>query len=133
MIRSFLGSFLWCLVTFLMMAIIIDIFSFIDDIVKYKIPSLSILAFYVYYSPTILIQVTPMAALLSTIYVLSNLNKTSEITAMKACGISLWRILTPILILGIIISVATFIINDKVIPPSSKISSYIRQNELEKE
>jgi len=37
------------------------------------------------------------------------------------------------LVLGIIISVATFIINDKVIPTSSKISSYIRQNELEKE
>jgi len=36
-----------CLVTFLVMAIIIDIFSFIDNIVKYKIPGLSIFAFYV--------------------------------------------------------------------------------------
>ena len=114
-------------------AVIIDIFSFIDNIVKYKIPGLSILAFYIYYSPTILIQVTPMAALLSTIYVLSNLNKTSEITAMKACGISLWRVLTPILVLGIIISISTFIVNDKVIPTSSKIATYIRENELEKE
>lgn len=130
---SFLASFTWCLVTFLVMAIIIDIFSFIDNIVRYKIPGISILAFYVYYSPTILIQVTPMAALLSTIYVLSNLNKNSEITAMKACGISLWRILRPILVIGFIISVATYIVNDKVIPTSSRISEYIRINELEKE
>lgn len=130
---SFATSFVWCLVTFLMMAVIIDIFSFIDNIVKYKIPGLSILAFYIYYSPTILIQVTPMAALLSTIYVLSNLNKNSEITAMKACGIGLWRILRPILVLGFMISVVTYIVNDRVIPTSSKISAYIRKNELEKE
>lgn len=133
MVRSFLTSFIWCLLMFVVMAVIIDIFSFIDDIVKYKIPAMSILAFYVYYTPTILIQVTPMATLLSTIYVLSNLNKHSEITAMKACGMSLWRILTPILVLGLMISIATFIINDKIIPTSSKVATYIRQNELEKE
>lgn len=132
-VKSFLSSFVWCLVMFVVMAVIIDIFSFIDDIVKYKIPGMSIAAFYIYYIPTILIQVTPMAALLSTIYVLSNLNKHSEITAMKACGMSLWRIITPMLILGFIISILTFIVNDRVIPTSSKVASYIRTNELEKE
>ena len=131
MVKSFLSSFLWCLVMFVVMAVIIDIFSFIDDIVTYKIPALSITAFYVYYIPTILVQVIPMATLLSTIYILSNLNKHSEITAMKACGISLWRILTPILILGMFISVMTFIVNDRIIPTSSKVAAYIRENELE--
>lgn len=133
MVRAFLSSFLWCLLMFVVMAIIIDIFSFIDDIVRYRIPGMSIAAFYVYYTPTILIQVTPMATLLSTIYVLSNLNKHSEITAMKACGMSLWRIITPVLVLGLVISIATFIVNDKIIPTSSKVAAYIRTNELEKE
>jgi LPS export ABC transporter permease LptG len=115
------------------MAVIIDIFSFIDDIVKYKIPGASIAAFYVYYIPTIFIQVTPMAVLLSTIFVLSNLNKHNEITAMKSSGISLWRILSPLLIIGFIVSVVVFVVNDKVIPVSSRIASYIRTEELEKE
>ena len=83
--------------------------------------------------PTIFIQVIPMATLLSTIYVLSNLNKHSEIIAMKACGMSLWRIISPLVILGFIISVVTLAINDRVIPTSSRIATYIRQNELEKE
>lgn len=132
-VRGFLGPFLWCLLLFNVMAVIIDIFSFIDNIVKYKIPGASIAAFYVYYLPTIFIQVTPMAVLLSSIFVLSNLNKHNEITAMKSSGISLWRILAPILIVGFIISAVVFIVNDRVIPISSKVSNYIRTEELEKE
>lgn len=117
---------------FIVLAIIIDIFSFIDDIVKYKIPTASIISFYVYYCPTILIQVAPMAVLLSTIYVLSNLNKHNEIKAMMSSGISLWRALAPILIIGFLISAAIFIINDRVIPLSSRRSNIIRREELEK-
>lgn len=133
MVRGFLGPFLWCLFLFTIMAIIIDIFSFIDDIVKFKIPFTSIIAFYVYYSPTIILQVTPMAVLLSTIFSLSNLNKHNEIIAMKSSGISLWRILAPILIIGSIISLCIFAINDRIIPISSKVAGAIRRDELEKE
>ncbi len=133
MVKGFLSPFVWCLFIFTIMAIIIDIFSFIEDIVKFKIPGTALAAFYIYYSPTILLQVTPMAALLSTIFVLSNLNKNNEITAMKSSGISLWRIMSPVIILGLIISVASFIVSDKVIPISSKVASMIRREELEKE
>lgn len=133
MVRGFLGPFVWCVLVFIVMAVIIDIFSFIDDIVRFKIPLSSIAAFYVYYTPTIFIQVTPMAALLSTIYVLSNLNKHNEITAMKSSGISLWRIMAPVLIIGLVTCAVVFIVNDRVIPMSSKISNIIRRDELEKE
>lgn len=132
-VRGFLGPFLWCLFLFIVLAVIIDIFSFIDDIVKYKIPLSSIISFYVYYSPTIFLQVAPMASLLSTIYILSNLNKHNEITAMKSGGISLWRILAPMLVLGFIVSMVIFMVNDKVIPVSSRVASVIRRDELEKE
>ncbi|MDO8535900.1 MAG: LptF/LptG family permease [Candidatus Omnitrophota bacterium] len=130
--KGFLSSFIWCLFVFVIMAVIIDIFSFIDDIVKYKIPLQSVFAFYFYYIPTIFVQVMPMAALLSTIYMLSNLNKNNEIIAMKSSGVGLWRILTPLLVLGFLISVFTFIINDRVIPLTSKVSQMIRREELEK-
>ena len=132
MAKGFLSSFLWCLFVFVIMAVIIDIFSFIDDIVTYKIPLQSVAAFYVYYIPTMFIQIMPMAALLATIYMLSNLNKNNEIIAMKSSGVSLWRILTPLLVLGFLISALTFVVNDRVIPLTSKVSQMIRREELEK-
>ncbi|MBN2453365.1 MAG: LPS export ABC transporter permease LptG [Candidatus Omnitrophica bacterium] len=131
MAKGFLAPFSWCMILFIVMAIIIDIFSFIDDIIKFKIPITSLAAFYVYYTPTIFLQVAPMAALLSSIYLLSNLNKNSEITAMKSSGISLWRILTPLLILGLLISSVVFVVNDKVNPIASRTANYIRREELE--
>lgn len=130
--KSFISSFIWCLLVFVLMAVIIDIFSFIDDIIKNKIPFQSIFAFYFYYIPTVFIQIIPMAVLLSTIYMLSNLNKNNEIIAMKSSGIGLWRILAPILVTGFIISALTFMVNDRVIPLTSKISQMIRREELEK-
>lgn len=132
MVKGFLAPFIWCLLLFNIMAVIIDIFSFIDDIVKYKIPASSIAAFYVYYIPTIFIQVAPMAVLLACMYFLSNLNKHSEITAMRSSGISIWRLLAPIILIGFIISAIVFIVNDKVIPISSRVSTAIRHDELEK-
>jgi lipopolysaccharide export system permease protein len=133
MTKGFITPFVWCIFIFVVMAIIIDIFSFIEDIVKYHIPASSIFAFYVYYTPTIVIQVAPMAMLLSTIFILSNLNKHNELIAMKSSGISLWRIMVPMLMFGLIISMLMFIVNDRVIPISSKVSNSIRRDELEKE
>ena len=133
LVKGFLGPFLWCLFIFIIMAIIIDIFSFIDDIVKFHIPLQSIVSFYFYYTPTIFLQVTPMAMLLSTIYVLSTLNKNNEIVAMKSSGISLWRIMAPILLIGAFVSIIVFAVNDKIIPPSSRKAAVIRREELERE
>lgn len=133
MSKNFAASFIWCMFVFVVMAVTIDIFSFIDDIVKNKIPFQSIFAFYFYYTPTIIIQqVTPMAVLLSTIYVLSNLNKNNEIIAMKSSGIGLWRILAPLLVIGFLISIFVYIANDRIIPITSKVSQMIRREELEK-
>jgi lipopolysaccharide export system permease protein len=133
MTRGFVAPFIWCLFIFVVMAVIIDIFSFIEDIVKFHIPASSIFAFYIYYTPTIVVQVAPMAMLLSTIFILSNLNKHNELIAMKSSGISLWRIMMPLVMFGIIISMMAFIVNDRVIPISSKVSNAIRRDELEKE
>jgi len=73
-----------------------------------------------------------MAVLLSTIYLLSNLNKHNEIIAMKTSGLSLWRIILPILAMGFLISGIVFLVNDRVIPITSKVSNLIRREELEK-
>ncbi len=131
LIRGFAGPLVWCILVFVLMAVIIDIFSFIDDIVKFKIPLASIISFYVYYTPTIFLQVVPMAVLLSTIFLLSNLNKHNELTAMKSSGISLWRIMAPLLIVGSLVSGVVFTVNNKIIPVSAKVANHIRREELE--
>jgi len=132
MLRSFTMVFLWCLGMFVIIAVISDIFSYIDKIVTYRIPIASIVAFYVFYAPALIIQVVPIAVLIGTIYILGDLNKHNEIIAMKASGVSLWRIIGPLLMVGTIISGIVFIVNDRVVPTSSRIAQIIRKDELEK-
>ncbi|MFH1996475.1 MAG: LPS export ABC transporter permease LptG [Candidatus Omnitrophota bacterium] len=130
--KGFVSTIIWCVFAFTFIGIIADIFSFIERIVKHKIPAESIAAFYVYYTPSMLIQVIPISVLLSTIYLLGNLNKNNEIIAMRAAGISLWRVIAPLLLVGLILSASIFILNDRIVPASSRIAQVIRKEELEK-
>jgi lipopolysaccharide export system permease protein len=74
----------------------------------------------------------PIAALLATLYILGNFNRYNEITAMRASGISLWRLILPFLITGLILSLVSLIINEKVVPVSSLISTTIKEQKIKK-
>lgn len=73
----------------------------------------------------------PFACLLSTVYVFNSLSKNQEVTAVIASGVSLWKLLQPVLLATFILCLATFIINDKFVPSTMEKANSIKQNELE--
>lgn len=131
-LKSFIPSFLWCLSIFLFLYVIIDLFGHIDEIIREKIALHLLLYYYATFVPLIFVQTSPMAILLATVYNLSSWNKNNELTAMKASGISIWKILKPILLVGFIVSVFTFIVNDKIVPKSTTLSVRIKEELIEK-
>jgi LPS export ABC transporter permease LptF/LPS export ABC transporter permease LptG len=66
--------------------------------------------------PTVLVFTIPMAVLAGTIIGLGRMGSDSELVAMRAAGISTWRMLWPALALGIIATVATSYLNQKEAP-----------------
>jgi lipopolysaccharide export system permease protein len=60
----------------------------------------------------------PMAILVSTLLVFGRLSADSEIAAMRACGINLWRIMVWPLAVGAAFSLFSFYINNEVTPPN---------------
>lgn len=60
----------------------------------------------------------PMAVLVSTLLVFGRLSADSEIAAMRACGVNLWRIMAWPLVLGAILSAFSFYVNNEVTPPN---------------
>jgi len=130
--RQFIPPFICCILSFIFLYIILDLFGHIDEILRERV-GLAILArYYLSFVPLIFVQTSPIAILLATLYILSTLNRNNEITAMRACGASLFRIISPFLIIGIMVSVFTFLINDKVVPQSSLISATIKEEKIEK-
>lgn len=58
----------------------------------------------------------PMSILVSTLYAFSRLAAENEVTALKASGTSMWRLLTPVLAMGAVFMVGMVVFNDQVLP-----------------
>ena len=129
--KSFIGIFLFCVMTLWLLYIIGDIFGFLDEILRERIPLSSLAYFYWYLTPFILTQIIPVATLISSVYLLGNLNKHSEITALRASGVSVWEILRPVLVIAFIISLCVFILNDRLLPSAMRIANRIRYEKLD--
>lgn len=110
--RYLLGQFLgWSFIslgTLVAFFIVVDLFERIDVFVDYKTPVPVIVRFYAYGLTTILIQVLPLVLLLGTLLSLGQLRRFQELTAMQASGCSPWRLARPLLLTGLVVSLAQY-------------------------
>jgi lipopolysaccharide export system permease protein len=102
LIRQFVVPFLFCLAAFVLVYVIYDLSAHLDNYVEDQIPFSVVLRYYVIQMPLVLVTaIIPLSILLAMVYSLGGLSRHNEITAMRANGISLYRILSPFLVLGL--------------------------------
>jgi lipopolysaccharide export system permease protein len=94
--------------------------------------SSALLKYYSYHTPWIVYQLMPVACLMATLFTLSTLSRTNELTAMFSMGMSLRRIATPILASVAIVSVVVFGIGDQVLPRFIQKRNYVEYVEIKK-
>jgi len=129
--KNFITSFLFCVFILWVLYIVGDIFGFLDEILRERIPATSLIAFYWYLTPFILTQMIPVSSLIACVFVLGNLNKHNEITALRASGISVWKMLRPMLITAFVVSLFVFVLNDRLLPPAMRLANRIRYEKLD--
>jgi len=66
--------------------------------------------------PAVIVMTIPMSVLFSTVMTVNKMCLQSEITIMKACGISIKRIARPIFLFSVIMALFTFFINETIVP-----------------
>jgi lipopolysaccharide export system permease protein len=93
-----------------------NLFLFADMIIKTGLPVSAVLSLLLYSLPAIIVLTFPVGFLFATLLVLGRFSKDSEIVAMRACGISFTRVISPILITALIVSYLGFLLNEKVVP-----------------
>lgn len=125
LMKSFIAAVLYCLTLFLVLFIVIDVFNNMDDFLKHQVPIRIILSYYLYSAPVILVQITPVAVLVSLLYILGSLSRHNEIIALKASGLSTLHILAPYLFAGFLVSSATLFLNETLVPRSAVTSAAI--------
>ncbi len=131
-IKKFLMPLAYCLFLFIFLYVIMDIFGHLDEILRNKVPIGILFQYYSSFTPLIFVQTVPIASLLSIVYMLSNLNKNNELTAAKACGISINQLLLPIFAIAIVLSLISFIVNENAVPKGVVTAERIKAEYMEK-
>ncbi|MDX2270409.1 MAG: LptF/LptG family permease [Cyanobacteriota bacterium] len=93
-----------------------QLFLYTDLLVKKGVPPITILQILVLNLPAILVVTFPIAGLFATLLMLGRMGSESEITALRAAGISYRRLFIPVLCIGMAISVLAFLTNDFIVP-----------------
>ncbi len=114
--------------------LVVIFFQKMDLFIKYKAPFYLIFKYILFKIPEVTFQWTlPYSVLISTLLTLGILSRHSEINAMKAGGISLYHITSPLFLIAILISLCSFLGNEYLVPLTNQKIRYILSVEVRKE
>lgn len=120
-LRQVLEMFLMGVFVFTSIIFASDTFiTLIKQIALYGIPFKVALMIIILNLPAVFVMTIPMGVLLATVMTLNRLSLASEITVMRSCGIGLNRIAKPIFIFSLLMCLASFFINETVVPVTTK-------------
>jgi lipopolysaccharide export system permease protein len=116
--RELLMPLAYCLGGFLIFWISFDLFTNLEEFQDRKLHLLDVVALETAKTPDSMVTILPVALLLALLYALTRHARYNEITAMRAAGVSLWRICVPYFIIGLIASAVLFALNEILVPRS---------------
>ena len=115
-LKSFLGPFIMTFLIVLFVLMMQFLWLYIDELVGKGLSLGVIFEFLGWGSATLFPLALPLATLLASIMTMGSFGENNELLAMKAAGIPLLRILSPLMILSVLISVAAFFASNNLIP-----------------
>jgi LPS export ABC transporter permease LptG/LPS export ABC transporter permease LptF len=125
-VREFLNTFLLVLTGFVLLMLVFTFFDLVGDILRNHIPLATVGAYLVNLTPDMLYQIAPLAVLIAALVTFGVLNRNSEIIAMKATGISLYRLVIPIVSIAAILSVSLFLFDQYYLPQANRRQEALR-------
>jgi lipopolysaccharide export system permease protein len=125
LLREFLVPLGYCLGGFLIFWIAFDLFSELHVMQEKHLLAADIAEYYLFKIPEFLPVALPVALLLALLYALTNHARCNELTAMRAAGVSLWRLCAPYFGIGLLASAALFALNEFCAPRTADVAEQI--------
>lgn len=124
-VRDFFTYVVMILSTFLMLLLVFTFFELLSDILHNQVSPLVVLEYLANLTPYLLYQLTPLSVLLGVLVTFGLMQKANEVTAMKASGISIYRVVFPVLVISGILASGLFFFDQLYLPHANQ-----RQDEL---
>ncbi len=116
MLKSFAGPFVAIFFITLFVLVMQFLWKYVDDLVGKGLPAYEIGRLLFYASASMVPLALPLAVLLSSIMTIGTLGEHYELTSLKSSGISLLRIISPLMIVALLIGCAAFMFSNYVLP-----------------
>ena len=115
-LRSFIGPFILTFLLVIFILVMQFLFRYINDLIGKGLEFGIISEFMLYLSTTMVPMALPLALLMAALMTFGNLGEFNELTALKSSGISLQRIMMPLIVLTLVISIGAFFFSNYVLP-----------------
>ncbi|NUM50931.1 MAG: YjgP/YjgQ family permease [Flavobacteriales bacterium] len=115
-LKSFLGPFILTFFIALFVLIMQWLWLYIDDMVGKGIETHYIIELFIYASAHFVPMALPLAILLSSLMTMGNLGEQYELVAFKAAGVSLMKVMQPLIVFVFFLSISAFLFSNYVLP-----------------
>jgi len=125
-LREFIYTFLTVLASFVLLMLVFTGFELVGDILRNHIPLTTVGAYLFNLTPSMIYAITPLGVLISVLVTFGVLNRNSEIVAMKATGISIYRLVNPILLIAAGLAIGLFLFDQYYLPQANRKQEALR-------
>ena len=130
LLKSFWSTFLLIIGVFLGLFIIADVLEHMDSFMEYNVPFHHYLTYYALFIPSVLSICLPISTMLAGMKLFRELSISNEFIALIMGGISLWKILKPIVLSAVLLCVVSYFNDDYLAPQSSLKRSLMRKEKF---
>jgi len=132
LVKQFLQTVFFSLLAFILIFLVVDAMENLDDFIDQDVPWINILQYYIVFTPEIIKLIIPVAVLFGALFTAGKVSTLSELTAMRASGVSLYRFMAPFVVTALIISFISLYFGGYIVPMANKTKIYIEQTYLKK-
>jgi LPS export ABC transporter permease LptG/LPS export ABC transporter permease LptF len=125
-LSNFLFYFAVILATFVFMFLIFNFFDLTGDMIRNKIPLRTMFSYLFFLSPLTIYDLAPICILVAVLANFGVLSKQNEVTAFRACGVSLFRLAMPILLVALLFSGSLFAFDYYYLPAANRRQDKLR-------
>lgn len=119
-LRDFFVYLGMILSTFLVLVLVFTLFELLGDILRNKVPASIVAEYLLNVTPYLLYNVAPLVMLLAVLVTFGLMQRSNEITAIKATGTSIYRIVTPVVIAAAVVAAGLFFADQFYLPHTNK-------------
>lgn len=131
-LQKFIGTMLFALIAFSVIFIIIDLVGFLDKFIDRNVGFTIVMKYYLFYFPYIVVLTLPVATLLASLFSIGQVARYNELVAMQAAGLSNYRILSSLLVFGILLSLLVMYAGERLVPYSNQKKKELYQTYVDK-